>query len=56
VWGKLVVGQGFEIRESKYLRHAMTKKQDFLLYLFGVSHVAADNNRNSRKDTNLLSQ
>jgi hypothetical protein len=53
---KLVVGQGFEIRESKYLGNAMTKKQDFLLYLFGVGHVAADNNRDSPKGTNLLSQ
>jgi hypothetical protein len=34
----------------------MAKKQDFLLDLFGVSHVATDYYRNSPKGTNLLSQ
>jgi hypothetical protein len=48
---KLIVGQGLEVGESKYFRGAMTKKQYFLFYLFGVSHIAADNHRKAPETT-----
>ncbi len=53
---KLIVVQSLDVGESKYFRDAMTKKQDLLLYLFDVSHIAADNHREAPETTHLFSE